>query len=155
MFIELMPLLADRTVLITAARESDTTVRATVVPKRAKEGDNAALSTPLSIVGRPEELDRELPRTLTEYVEAHQRLSTTLAEAKSEMEAAAKAAQEEAKRKSDERRKAKSISSSSAAPAPAEAGAPANAEPTPADANLFGGTSGQPDQSQSGGKLCL
>ena len=31
MFSELMPLLTDRTVLITVARESDTTVRATVI----------------------------------------------------------------------------------------------------------------------------
>jgi len=98
MFTELIPLLAERTVLITVARESDTTIRATVVPKRNSESENAALSTPLSFVGTPEELDRDFGRTLAEYVEAHQRLGSTLAQAKAEMEAAAKAAQEEAKR---------------------------------------------------------
>lgn len=153
MFTELMPLLAERTVLITIARESDSAIHATVVPKRIKESDNPALSTPLMVTGTPEELDRELPRALAEYVETHQRLSTTLAQAKAEMEAAAKAAQEEAKRKSDERRKAKSPSS--AAPASAEA-APVKPDPAPpANPNLFGGTAAQTDQSQPGGKLCL
>ena len=156
MFIELMPLLAERTVLITVARESDTTVRATVVPRRAKEGENAALSTPLSLVGTPEELDRDLGRTLAEYTETHQRLSTTLAQAKAEMDAAAKAAQEEAKRKSEERRKTKGTSSASASSGSNEAATPAQAQPAPpANANLFGGAAAQPDQSQQGGKLCL
>lgn len=156
MFTELMPLLAERTVLITVARESDTIIRATVVPKRIKESDNPALSTPLTVTGTPEELDRELPRALAEYVETHQRLSTTLAQAKAEMEAAAKAAQEEAKRKSDERRKAKSPSASLPAPASTEAAPPAKTEPAPpANPNLFGGTASQTDQSQPGGKLCL
>jgi hypothetical protein len=45
-FTELMPLLADRTVLITVARESDTTIRLNVCPKRSTENENAALSTP-------------------------------------------------------------------------------------------------------------
>ncbi len=34
MFTELMPLLTERTVLITVARESDTTVRVTAIPSR-------------------------------------------------------------------------------------------------------------------------
>lgn len=156
MFTELMPLLAERTVLITITRESDSAIRAAVVPKRIKESDNPALSTPLTVTGTPEELDRELPRALPEYVETHQRLSITLAQAKAEMEAAAKAAQEEAKRKSDERRKAKSPSASSSAPASAEATPPATTEPAPpASPNLFGSTAAQADQSQPGGKLCL
>ena len=52
MFSELMPLLAERTVLITVARESDTTVRPTAILRGAREGENAALSTPLSLSGR-------------------------------------------------------------------------------------------------------
>ena len=64
MFTELIPLLTERTVLITVARESDTTIRATVVPKRNSESEIAALSTPLSFVGTPEELDRDFGRTL-------------------------------------------------------------------------------------------
>ena len=108
MFTELMPLLAERTVLITVARESDTIIRAVVVPKRTSEGENAALSTPLSFVGTPEELDRDFAKELAAYVETHRQLGSTLAQAKAEMEAAAKAAQEEAKRKAEEKRKVKS-----------------------------------------------
>ncbi len=40
-----MPLLEERTVLITVARESDTTIRLNVCPKRSSEGENAALLT--------------------------------------------------------------------------------------------------------------
>ena len=64
MFTELMPLLAERTVLITVARERDTALRATVIPKRAREGENTALSTPLLFVGTPEELDQNFGRAL-------------------------------------------------------------------------------------------
>ena len=149
MFAELMSLVADRTLLITVARETDSTLRVNVLPKRATAGDNGALSTPLSLVGTPEELDREFARSLAEYVETHQRLSTTLAQAKAEMEAAAKAAQEEAKRKADEKRKAKP-STSTPAPAvstqSAGSASPESAQVT--TSSLFGGTSAEPAQSQ-------
>jgi PRTRC genetic system protein E len=140
MFSELMPLLAERTVLITVARESDTTVRATAIPRRAREGENAALSTPLSFVGTPEELDRDFGRALAEYVDAHQRLSSTLAQAKAEMEAAAKAAQEEAKRKADEKRKAKNLTSASAPVPSTQPAASASRDTAPGTtSSLFGG----------------
>lgn len=156
MFTELMPLLADRTVLITVARESDTTVRVNTIPKRVKEGENAALTTPLSFVGTPEELDRDFPSALAEYVETHQGLSTTLAQAKAEMDAAAKAAQEEAKRKSDERRKAKSANSAPAPSGSNEPAAPAQPEhAVPASANLFGSAPSPSPQSQQQGGLSL
>ncbi len=154
MFTELMPLLAERTVLITVARESGTTIRATVVPKRTSESENAALSTPLSFVGTPEELDRDFGRTLAEYVDAHQRLGSTLAQAKAEMEAAAKAAQEEAKRKTDEKGKVKSSTSTSAPVPPTQPPAPASPGPAPGTtSSLFGGVSAEtaPSQQKEGG----
>jgi PRTRC genetic system protein E len=153
MFKELMPLVANRTLLITVARESDTTIRATVIPKRMCDGENPALTTPLTFTGAPEELDQEFPRALAEYVEAHQHLSTTLAQAKSEMEAAAKAAEEEAKRKREERLKKKTATSepaSSGSPQPTDTSNGESAKPT--SANLFDGS---PSRSQPGGKLCL
>ena len=107
MFSELMPLLAQRTVLITVARESDTILRVNVLPKRANDSENTALTTPLTFAGTPEELDRDFARDLAGYVDAHQRLGSTLAESKAVMEAAAKASQEEAKRMADDRRKTK------------------------------------------------
>jgi PRTRC genetic system protein E len=147
-----MPLLAERTVLITVARESDTTIRANVCPKKVKEDENAALSTPLSFVGTPEELDRDFAKELAAYVDTHRQLGSTLAQAKATMEAAAKAAQEEAKRKSEERRKAKSADSAPASSGSDQAVAPAKAEPAqPASGGLFGGTPSGPAQSQPGG----
>ena len=105
MFVELMPLLSGRTVLITVAREDEKTVRVCVIPKKVKEDDHPALSTPLSYTGTPEELDTELGKHLASYVECHTQLGSTLAQAKAEMEAAAKAAQEEARKKTAERNK--------------------------------------------------
>jgi PRTRC genetic system protein E len=106
MFVELMPLLAGRTVLITVAKVDDKTLRVNVIPTQAKADDNPALSTPLTCTGPPEELDAELGKHLAGYVESHQHTASTLAEAKATLEAAAKAAQEEAKRKAEEHRKA-------------------------------------------------
>ena len=105
MFIELMPLLAGRTVLITVAKVDDKTLRVNVIPTQAKADENPALSTPLPYTGSPEELDAELGKHLAGYVQTHQQTASTLAEAKATMEAAAKAAQEEAKRIAEERKK--------------------------------------------------
>ena len=105
MFVELMPLLAGRTVMITVARVDDRTLRVNVIPTKTNENENTALTTPLSYTGTPEELDRDLGKQVASYVEAHQQLGSTLAQAKAEMDAAAKAAQEEAKRKAAERSK--------------------------------------------------
>ena len=106
MFVELMPLLAGRTVLITVAKVDDTTLRVNVIPAQAKADENPALTTPLTFTGPPEELDAELGKHLAGYVQTHQQTASTLAEAKATMEAAAKAAQEEVKRKAEERKKA-------------------------------------------------
>ena len=152
MFTELMPLLAERTVLITVARESDTTIRLNVCPKRTTESDSVALSTPLSFLGTPEELDRDFAKELAAYVETHRQLSSTLAEAKATMEAAAKAAQEEAKRKAEEKRKPKS---STPTPAPSSTTPPASSakfDPSPpATSSLFGPTPDEPSRSQQQG----
>ena len=118
MFIELMPLLAGRTVMITVARVDDRTLRVNVIPTKTSESENAALTTPLSYTGTPEELDRELGKQVASYVEAHQQLGSTLAQVKAEMDADAKAAQEEAKRKAAERNKKPSDSKSEPPTAP-------------------------------------
>ena len=105
MFVELMPLLAGRTVMITVAREDEKTIRVNVIPKKVKDDENPALTTPLSYTGTPEELDAELGKHLAGYVECHAQLGSTLAQAKADMEAAAKAAQEEARKKTAGRSK--------------------------------------------------
>ena len=96
MFVELMPLLKERTLLITMARIEDK-LKVNVIPAKAKEGEDQALTTPLSYTGSPEELDRELGQHLASYVGSHLTLGSTLAEAKAEMDAAAKAARQKAK----------------------------------------------------------
>ena len=96
MFVELMPLLKQRTLLITVAR-IDEKLKVNVLPAKAKEAEDEALTTPLSYTGSPEELDRELGQHLASYVDSHLALGSTLAEAKVEMDAAAKAARQKAK----------------------------------------------------------
>jgi PRTRC genetic system protein E len=101
MFQELMPLLAQRVIMVTATRISPDLICVNFIPQRLKSGDenNEALTTPLSLTGTPRELDEELPKQLLEFVHSHLELSSTLKSAKEEMEAAAKAARE-ASRKS-------------------------------------------------------
>ncbi len=90
MFVELMPLLQERTLLITVARV-DEKVKVNVIPTKVREGEDRALMTPLSFTGSAAELDSELGRHLANYVDSHLSLSSTLAEAKAEMDAGAKA----------------------------------------------------------------
>lgn len=125
MFIELMPLLSGRTVLITVANVDDSILRVNVIPTQAKPDENPALNTPLTFTGSPEELDAELGKHLAGYVQTHQQTASNLAEAKATMEAAAKVAQEEAKRKAEERRK-------TAEKGPDRGSPPATAQPTSA-----------------------
>jgi len=150
-FVELMPLLAGRTVLITVAKVDDKTLRVNVIPTQAKADENPALTTPLTYTGSPEELDGELGKHLAGYVQTHQQTASTLAEAKATMEAAAKAAQEEAKRKAEERKKASQKPSATATPASS-----APAEPVPASAStgtlgLFPTAPPEPATTQSKG----
>ena len=96
MFVELMPLLKDRTLLLTIAQVGEK-VKVNVIPAKVKEGEDQALTTPLSYTASPEELDAELGKHLASYVDAHLALGSNLAEAKAEMDAAAKAARQKAK----------------------------------------------------------
>src|SRR5690242_19847983 len=99
MFAELIPLLRKRSMLLTISLVECDTIRVTVVPQRTGETEDNAIATPLAITGSAEELDRELPVQLVEFVGAHLQLQSTLATAKAEMDAAAKAAREEARKK--------------------------------------------------------
>jgi PRTRC genetic system protein E len=96
LFVELMPLLKQRTLLITVAR-IDEKLKVNVIPTKAQEGEDEALTTPLSYTGSPEELDRELGQHLASYVDSYLALGSTLSEAKAALDAAAKAARQKAK----------------------------------------------------------
>ncbi|HZC24667.1 MAG TPA: PRTRC system protein E [Candidatus Binatia bacterium] len=96
MFVELIPLLKQRTLLITVAR-LDEKLKVNVIPAKLRDGEDQALTTPLTYTGSPEELDAELGKHLASYVDSHLALGSTLTEAKAEMDAAAKAARQKVK----------------------------------------------------------
>ena len=99
MFKELAPYLRQRAVLLTVTQIEDDKIRVNVIPQKLKDGENAALTTPLTVTGTADELDNDLPTTLVNFVSAHLQLKNTLDRAKAEMEAAAKTAQAEARSK--------------------------------------------------------
>lgn len=100
MFKELAPYLRQRAVLLTGTHLEEDQVRVNVIPLKTRDGENAALTTPVSVTGTAEELDRDLPSTLVNFVGAHLGLKDTLDRVKEEMDAAAKVAQAEARSKS-------------------------------------------------------
>lgn len=100
MFQQLVPLLRQRSVLLTVTLLEEDQVRVNVMPKKLADSENTALTTPMSFTGTAEELDTQLPSALVSYVASHLDLKNTLEKAKEEMAAAAKAAQEEVRNKS-------------------------------------------------------
>ena len=130
MFTELLPLLRKRGLIFTISLVEGDTIRATVLPQKATEVDDNAVTTPLAITGIAEELDRDLPQQLVEFVGAHLQLQSTLASAKAEMDSAAKAAREEL------RKKASKPSSATMPAAQAASAQPATPEPE-AEPSLF------------------
>ena len=99
MFKELVPVLRDRAVLLTVTLVDADQIRVNIVPKKLKDGDNDALTTPLSVTGTGEDLDAELSKTIISFVGSHLQMKNTLEKAKAEMDAASKAAQAEARAK--------------------------------------------------------
>jgi len=134
MFTELMPLLRKRGLLLTISLIEDDTLRTTVLPQKGCDADDKSTTTPLAITGTAEELDRDLPEQLIQFVGAHLQLQSTLATAKADMDAAAKAAREEARKKT---------AKPAAATRASVPDAPAKSEPE-TEPSLFA----QPDQSQ-------
>jgi PRTRC genetic system protein E len=105
MFQQLVPLLRQRSVLLTVTLVEDDQVRVNVMPKKIAEGENTALTTPMSFTGTAGELDEQLPAAISSFVASHLQLKNTLERAKEEMAAVAKAAQEEARNKAKNAKK--------------------------------------------------
>jgi PRTRC genetic system protein E len=99
MFKELAPYLRQRAVLLTVTRLEDDQISVNIIPKKLQDGENTALTTPFKLTGTAEELDRDLPSSIVDFVAAHLQLKSTLERAKAEMDAAGKAAQAEARTK--------------------------------------------------------
>jgi PRTRC genetic system protein E len=137
MFKELVPILRNRAVLMTATALEDDQIRVNVVPKKMKDGDHDALTTPLSVTGTAEELDTQLAATLVGFVASHLQMKNALEKAKSEMDAATKTAQAEARAKS-KTPTSKTPVKVEPAPAAVAAQSPEPAKPVPAKpASLF------------------
>lgn len=137
MFKELAPYLRQRAVLLTVTRLEEDQIRVNVIPQKLKDGENAALTTPLTVTGTAEELDRDLPATLVSFVASHLQLKNTLDRAQSEMDAAAKAAQAEARNKSKSTTTKVAPKPEAAKPAEAPKPAPPAPPEAPKTASLF------------------
>ena len=92
-------MLSNRTVILTVAVTARDVLTVSIIPKKLKDDENEVLSVPLCATGTAEELDRDLPRQLRDFVNAHAATSSNLARIKEELEAAEKAAEEARKEK--------------------------------------------------------
>jgi len=137
MFKELAPLLRHRVVLFTVSHVEDDRFRVNVIPKKIADGENDALTIPVSVSGTVEDLDKELPETLLHFVSSHLELKNSLERAKAEMEEASKAARAEVRKKSGSQITKKDPAGNPSKPAVTPEGpAPAKAE-APKAASLF------------------
>jgi PRTRC genetic system protein E len=106
MFQQLVPLLRQRSVLLTVTSLEEDQIRVNVLPKKLAGGENTALTIPMSFTGTAAELDAQPPDAIVSFVASHLQLKNTLDRAKEEMVAATKAVQDEARNKSKTAKKA-------------------------------------------------
>ena len=100
LFQGLAPLLFNRTVIMTVSADGKGLLTLNVIPKKVKDDESDALTTPLCITASPEELDRDLAAQLREFTDVHAKAATNIQQVKDELAAAEKAEREAA----DERR---------------------------------------------------
>src|SRR5580692_1640276 len=107
MFVELLPILRNRSVMLTLALVGDKAIRVNVIPKRLKESDSGddALTTPLTVTGTPDELDREFASQLVGFTGAFVKLGSNLAELEAAHATAVKAVEAEKKKEIENKRK--------------------------------------------------
>jgi PRTRC genetic system protein E len=104
-----MPLLKERTVMMTLSRIDDGTIRVCVIPKRLKEDNKesaqeTALCAPLAVTGTVDELDREFGGQLSRYSSSVITLGANFAEIEATHEAATKALKADNKKEIDRQR---------------------------------------------------
>ena len=109
MFRELMPLLKERTVMLTLSRIDEATLRVCVIPKRLKEDtkedtSETAQCTPLMVTGNVDELERDFSTELIKYTTSMITLGSNLAEVEAKHSAAVKAVEAEKKEELDRKR---------------------------------------------------
>jgi len=121
-FTELMPLLKQRVVMITISDIGEGLLRVNIIPRKLEGSaeENGALTAPLSITGKADELDRELSGQLTSFTESVTKTGSNLEELKTQHAAAVKAVEAENKKKIDDKKKGNgSRTASTPPPAPA------------------------------------
>jgi PRTRC genetic system protein E len=104
-----MPLLKERTVMLTLSRIDEATLRVCVIPKRLKEDtkedtSETAQCTPLMVTGNVDELDRDFSTELSRYTTSMITLGSNLAEVEAKHCAAVKAVEAEKKEELDRKR---------------------------------------------------
>jgi PRTRC genetic system protein E len=101
-FTELLPILRNRTVMLTIALVNDGVLRVNVIPQRktTKESDagDIALSSPLTVTATAEELDRDFARQIASFSGSFEKTASNLQEIESAHAAAVKALEEERKK---------------------------------------------------------
>ena len=107
MFTELLPILRNRPVMLTIALVNEQAIRVNVIPKRLKDGDSGdcSLTTPLTVTGTPEELDREFSGQLVAFTGSFVRLGSNLSEIEAAHATAVKAVEAERKKELENKRK--------------------------------------------------
>ncbi len=123
MFTELMPLLKQRILVLTISRVNDELICVSVIPKKRDDtaDENAALTIPLALTGKPDELDRDLPAQLAGFADSVIKTGSNLEELKAEHAAAIKAVDAENRKRLDQKRK---VNDKSAPPAEKPASGP-------------------------------
>jgi PRTRC genetic system protein E len=107
MFVELLPILRNRPVMLTVALVGDNAIRVNVIPKRIKNSDpgDDALTTPLTVTGSPDVLDREFAAQVVGFTDAFVKLGSNLTEIEAAHVTAVKAVEAEKKKELDNKRK--------------------------------------------------
>ena len=144
LFQGLAPLLVNRTVIMTVAADGKGLLTLNVIPKKVKDDESAALTTPLCITASPEELDRDLAAQLRDFTDVHAKAATNIQQVKDELAAAEKAEREAA----DERR-AKKTKSKVIPPAAGEDAKPQSVKPVGSgqtSLGLFDQADGEPEE---------
>ena len=118
MFAELLPILRNRPLMLTLSLVGENAIRVNVIPKRVKDSDSGddALTTPLTVTGAPDELDREFAGQLVGFTDAFVKLGSNLAEIEAAHANAVRAVEAEKKKEIENKRKGSMSRPSSTTP---------------------------------------
>jgi PRTRC genetic system protein E len=122
MFAELLPILRNRALMITVGLMNDEAIRVHVIPKQVKNDDSGdcALTSPLTVTGTAEELDRDFAAQLVGCTNSFVKLGSNLSEIEASHARAVKAVEAEKKKDLENKRKGAASKALPAAATPTE-----------------------------------